>query len=144
VLAVPLAIALGQQDLDRRAHQLGALVAEQLLGLRVHEQDLPGRVDDHHRIGRRFDQLARAQLAARALGDVFGDARDPHHAAVAIATGNARSWIQRCSPSPRGDPILGVEAAVLARCPRAAAMRSRSRASISSIHWRRSSPGVRP
>jgi hypothetical protein len=46
------------QRLDRVAEQLVATVAEELLGLRVDQRDAALSIDDHHRVGRRFDQTA--------------------------------------------------------------------------------------
>jgi hypothetical protein len=55
---VRVAVALGNQDLDRVAKQLRAREPEQRLGLAIDEHDTAEVVDDHHGIGRGFDELA--------------------------------------------------------------------------------------
>src|SRR5579875_242078 len=52
---MPVAEALGDQQLDRSAEQLRARITEQLLGLHVHVDDLACVVHHHHRIRRGFD-----------------------------------------------------------------------------------------
>jgi hypothetical protein len=70
VVGVPVAEARGDQDLHRPAEQIGARVAEQLLGLRVDQDHPPLVVDDDHRVGRRLEQVAELRLHLLAVGDV--------------------------------------------------------------------------
>jgi hypothetical protein len=70
--------ALGDEQLDPLPDQLLAAVAEQLLGLRVDQQDTAVAVDDHHRVRRRLEQTAELLLGAAALADVADRARHPH------------------------------------------------------------------
>ncbi len=54
--------SLGHEQLDGLPQELAALVAEEPFGLRIHEQDPPAVVDDHHRVGRRLEQAAEGRL----------------------------------------------------------------------------------
>ena len=64
------------QFLHAATEQLGAREAEHSLGLRIHQDDLTGRVDNHHRIGRGFQQVTQLLFGALALGDVADSAGD--------------------------------------------------------------------
>ena len=59
VAVVPAARRLGDQDLDRPAHQRLGLVAEELLDQAVGVDDGARRVDDHHGVRRRLQQRER-------------------------------------------------------------------------------------
>src|SRR5690242_19577904 len=60
---MPGAKALWHERLDALTQQLVARVAEQLLCLRVDENDLSVAADDDHRVGRGFEQAAELRLA---------------------------------------------------------------------------------
>ena len=47
------------EDVDVPAEELVARISEEPLRLRVDEDDLSGFVDDHDRVGRRFEQGAK-------------------------------------------------------------------------------------
>ena len=68
--AVLVAEALRHQHLDGLAEHLLAAVAEQLLGLAVHQLDRPAAVDDHHGVGGRLEQAAELGLDPPAVADV--------------------------------------------------------------------------
>ena len=70
---------LRDEGLDALPEQLLAGVAEELLGLGVHEDDLPAPVGDHHRVGRRLEEAAELGLHLLARGDVAdrGDGEHP-------------------------------------------------------------------
>ena len=53
---------LGHEQLDRLANQLVSSVAEELFRLAVHEDDSAILADDHHRVGRRFEQASELRL----------------------------------------------------------------------------------
>ena len=77
VRRVPGPDRVRDQDLHRLAGQLVPPVAEQPLGLRVHQHDPAVGVDAHHRVGRRLEQPdqhvirelhgARSPVSARPL-----------------------------------------------------------------------------
>ena len=62
--------------LDCVAEQLGALVAEELLGLRVDQRDTAVRAYNHHRVRRRFEQRAELVLATLADGEITDSGGD--------------------------------------------------------------------
>ena len=70
VAQVLAAQALGHQQLHRLADHLLAQVAEQALGLLVDQRDQALLVDDHHRVGRGFQQVLDLLLGLLARGDV--------------------------------------------------------------------------
>ena len=70
VAFVLAAQALGHQYLHGLADQFGALVAEQALGLLIHQRDTPVTVDDDHRVRCGFQQVLELRLGLLAVGDV--------------------------------------------------------------------------
>ena len=62
-------MAFGDQDLDRLSDQLCARVAEEPLGLRVHEDDPAVLADDHHRVGGRLEQPSKPGLDCLLLAE---------------------------------------------------------------------------
>ena len=68
---------LGHQNLNRLPEQLLARVAEQLLRLRIHQQDAALTAHDHHRIRRRLQQTPELHLGPFSLGDFPIDLENP-------------------------------------------------------------------
>src|SRR5712675_2079762 len=62
--------ALGNEHLDRLTDKLVPLVAEQLLGLRVDENDAPLAIDDYDGVRSGLEESAELVLGAPAVGDV--------------------------------------------------------------------------
>ena len=71
----------GNEQLDRPADQLLALVAEQGFCLCIDERDEPVRVDADNRVRCSLEQAAEFRLGALALGDV-ADGRDDDQAVL--------------------------------------------------------------
>ena len=67
---------LGHQHLDRLAYHLFARIAEEAFGLRIDELDVTLGIDDHHRVGSRFQQIAESLFFFLALRDVADRAQD--------------------------------------------------------------------
>ncbi len=65
VVRVMTAEPLRDEDLDVPAQEFPAGVAEQGLGLRVHQPDHPGVVHDHHRVRCRFQQSPEGLFSRR-------------------------------------------------------------------------------
>ena len=57
------------QHIHRVAQQLGAGVAEELLGLCVDQHDAPVLACQHHRVGRGFEQRAEPRVSFLAVGE---------------------------------------------------------------------------
>ena len=73
MLAMLLANAIGQQDLERLALELVVLVAEHALGGSVHQDDVPGGVDQQDAFGGRLEDQCghfRQELATSLLAVV--------------------------------------------------------------------------
>jgi hypothetical protein len=67
---MPASKALGDKHLDELPNQIRARMAEELLGLRVDQNDLPLGVHDHHGVGSRFEEAPELGLSLLALRDV--------------------------------------------------------------------------
>jgi hypothetical protein len=93
---VSVAKAVGHQDLDGRPQELGWGVAEDLLGLRVGEHDLPRAVHTEDRVRSRVEQASEALLCSRALGEVAHRRRDARDHPVCR--------LDRREVDPHGDP----------------------------------------
>src|SRR5438552_2145856 len=70
VRGMPATETLGDENLDRPAHQLGSWMAEQLLRLRVDENDVAVPVDDHDSVGGCLEESAELRLDVLAFRDV--------------------------------------------------------------------------
>ena len=57
MLGITVAIALGQQDLDRLALDLRAVIAEEYLSSPVHQRNLPGPAANHDGVRHGFQQI---------------------------------------------------------------------------------------
>ncbi len=73
---MPRAKSLGHEDIDTLAEQVLPRVAEQPLGLAVHEQNDSFAVDDDNGVRRGFEQSAELLFGLLALADV---AHSAHH-----------------------------------------------------------------
>src|SRR5882757_6438641 len=69
-------VPLRQQELDFLVEQLGAREAEELLGLRIDQNDVALPVDDDDRVRRGFEQALEFLLRLLALADVADRAHD--------------------------------------------------------------------
>src|SRR5207245_2245161 len=69
---------LGHQNLNRLPEQLLTGVAEQLLRLRIHQQDAALPAHDHHRVRRRLQQTPKLRLRPLPRGDVPDGAGDQY------------------------------------------------------------------
>src|SRR5258708_15781240 len=67
---VPLAKPLGYEQLDPLTDHLLAAIPEDLLGLRVHENDSAILAHNHHRIWRRLEKAPELLLGPLAVRDV--------------------------------------------------------------------------
>ena len=81
----PRGFGRDRHRLDRLAHQFVAIVAEELLRLRVDEDNGTVRIDHDDGIGRRFDDQAKTLLRAFALADIADDADE-----MALVAGQLR------------------------------------------------------
>src|SRR5919204_1603172 len=79
------------QALNARSKNFSTTVAEQFFSLRIYQHNLPGFVNDNHRIRSRFDQVLEALLQGlkffcqpRRLRDVFRDEQKPQQFARAV------------------------------------------------------------
>ena len=61
---------LGHEDLDRLADEFFARVTEETLGLSVDDLHEPAAIDDYHRVGSRFEEIAELLFFVLATRDV--------------------------------------------------------------------------
>jgi hypothetical protein len=92
---------LRHQHLLGLADQLFGVVAEQILGARVHELDRTVGIDDHHRIRRGLEQPAEHRIRTPALGHVARDHRGADRRAGDVADGRPASETSIRVPSFR-------------------------------------------